>query len=103
MKTLGKLFENNRAWAEGLEWAAPGFFRKLSEQQAPQYLWVGCSDSRVPATQLVGLTPGHVRGGGGGPAPPTPPAPPPPRGAAPGGRVEGDRGAGFGEGGARGL
>lgn len=60
MKTLGKLFENNRAWAEGLEWASPGFFRKLSEQQAPEYLWVGCSDSRVPATQLVGLTPGEM-------------------------------------------
>jgi len=60
MKTLAKLFQNNRAWAEGLEWAAPGFFRKLSEQQAPEYLWVGCSDSRVPATQLVGLTPGEM-------------------------------------------
>ena len=60
MKTLSKLFQNNRAWAEGLEWAAPGFFRKLSEQQAPEYLWVGCSDSRVPATQLVGLTPGEM-------------------------------------------
>src|SRR5918995_6375128 len=60
MKTLSKLFQNNRAWAEGLEWAAPGFFRKLSAQQAPEYLWVGCSDSRVPATQLVGLAPGEM-------------------------------------------
>jgi carbonic anhydrase len=60
MKTLGKLFQNNRAWAEGLEWATPGFFRKLSEQQTPEYLWIGCSDSRVPATQLVGLTPGEM-------------------------------------------
>jgi carbonic anhydrase len=60
MKTLGKLFQNNRAWAEGLEWSAPGFFQKLSGQQSPEYLWIGCSDSRVPATQLVGLAPGEM-------------------------------------------
>ena len=60
MKTLKKLFDNNRAWAEGLEWASPGFFQRLSAQQAPEYLWIGCSDSRVPATQLTGLTPGEM-------------------------------------------
>ena len=60
MKTLKKLFDNNRAWAEGLEWTSPGFFKKLSEQHSPEYLWIGCADSRVPATQLVGLSPGEM-------------------------------------------
>ena len=60
MKTLSHLFQNNRAWAEGIEHSTPGFFQQLSEQQSPEYLWIGCSDSRVPATQLVGLSPGEM-------------------------------------------
>jgi carbonic anhydrase len=60
MKTLRKLFERNRAWAEGISAREPGFFRELARQQTPEYLWVGCSDSRVPSTQLVDLTPGEM-------------------------------------------
>jgi carbonic anhydrase len=60
LRTLKKLFDNNRAWAGELERTSPGFFRRLSEQQTPEYLWIGCSDSRVPSTQLVALTPGEM-------------------------------------------
>ena len=60
MRILRHLFENNRAWAEGLRRHDPDFFRKLSLQQAPDYLWIGCSDSRVPANQIVGLLPGEL-------------------------------------------
>jgi len=60
MRTLSKLFENNKAWADGMCAHDPAFFRKLAEQQAPDYLWIGCSDSRVPANQIVGLDPGEV-------------------------------------------
>jgi carbonic anhydrase len=60
MKLLQHLFENNRRWAESIENTHPGFFRKLSEQQTPEYLWIGCSDSRVPANEIVGLLPGDV-------------------------------------------
>ncbi|MDA1195385.1 MAG: carbonate dehydratase [Planctomycetota bacterium] len=60
MRLLDKLFENNRAWADGVCAADPTFFHKLAEQQAPDYLWIGCSDSRVPANQIVGLDPGEV-------------------------------------------
>ena len=60
MQNLQHLFENNRAWADRIELEAPGFFRKLSEQQAPEYLWIGCSDSRVPANDIVGLLPGEL-------------------------------------------
>jgi carbonic anhydrase len=60
MKTLGRLFEKNRAWAEEIRAREPGFFRALARQQSPEYLWIGCSDSRVPATQLVGLAPGEM-------------------------------------------
>jgi carbonic anhydrase len=60
MKKLPHLFENNRAWASTLEKAKPGFFQKLSRQQAPEYLWIGCSDSRVPANEIVGLLPGQL-------------------------------------------
>jgi carbonic anhydrase len=60
MKTLRKIFENNRAWAEGIREREPGFFRALARQQSPEYLWIGCSDSRVPATQLAGLSPGEM-------------------------------------------
>ena len=60
MKSLPELFESNRRWAESLRAQNPDFFRELSAQQSPQYLWIGCSDSRVPATQLVGLAPGEM-------------------------------------------
>jgi len=57
---LDDLKDNNRRWAEGVVAADPGFFRRLENQQAPQYLWIGCSDSRVPANQIIGLDPGEV-------------------------------------------
>lgn len=57
---LGELFERNKRWAEGVERRSPGFFTRLLEQQAPQYLWVGCADSRVPANELIDLLPGEV-------------------------------------------
>ena len=58
MKHLPRLFENNRAWAAEVLRNDPGFFSRLQHQQAPSYLWIGCSDSRVPANQIVGLMPG---------------------------------------------
>ena len=58
--SLNDLFANNRRWAEKMEAREPGFFTKLLAQQAPQYLWIGCSDSRVPANELVGLLPGEL-------------------------------------------
>lgn len=60
MKDLSDLLENNRAWSNGIRESEPTFFSRLSLQQSPEYLWIGCSDSRVPATQLVGLTPGDL-------------------------------------------
>ncbi|HRF86960.1 MAG TPA: carbonic anhydrase, partial [Pseudomonadales bacterium] len=60
MKLLPNLFENNRQWAESIKKIHPDFFRELSEQQSPEYLWIGCSDSRVPANEIVGLMPGEV-------------------------------------------
>ena len=57
---LEELFERNRRWAEGTERRAPGFFTRLVAQQAPQYLWIGCADSRVPANELVDLLPGEL-------------------------------------------
>ncbi|HVS01159.1 MAG TPA: carbonate dehydratase [Thermoanaerobaculia bacterium] len=60
MQTLAHLFANNRRWAAAVEAQQPGFFRHLAEQQAPRYLWIGCSDSRVPANQIVGLMPGEL-------------------------------------------
>ncbi|HWM89642.1 MAG TPA: carbonate dehydratase [Thermoanaerobaculia bacterium] len=60
MRELSHLFENNRAWAAEMTRQDPGFFSRLSGQQAPQYLWIGCSDSRVPANQIVGLLPGEM-------------------------------------------
>lgn len=60
MQSLSHLFQNNRAWAEGIRRRDPDFFIKLSQQQAPAYLWIGCSDSRVPANQIVGLLPGDL-------------------------------------------
>jgi carbonic anhydrase len=60
MKKLDELFENNRAWSERIRRQDPEFFSKLSRQQSPNYLWIGCADSRVPANQIVGLLPGDV-------------------------------------------
>jgi carbonic anhydrase len=60
MRKLPQLFENNRAWAAELKDGDPHFFERLSQQQAPEYLWIGCSDSRVPANQIVGLAPGEL-------------------------------------------
>jgi carbonic anhydrase len=60
MKGLGHLLENNRAWAAEMTRQDADFFRRLSDQQAPHYLWIGCSDSRVPANQIVGLLPGEM-------------------------------------------
>jgi len=60
MKQLKSLFERNRAWAAKIKQKDPDFFRKLSQQQAPEYLWIGCSDSRVPANQIINLPPGDV-------------------------------------------
>ncbi len=60
MDGLQQLFDNNRLWAERLRRQDPDFFRKLSEQQSPAYLWIGCSDSRVPANEIVGLLPGEL-------------------------------------------
>jgi carbonic anhydrase len=59
-KYLHNLFFNNRAWAARIREAQPDFFEKLSHQQAPDYLWIGCSDSRVPANDIVGLLPGEL-------------------------------------------
>ncbi|HBR93458.1 MAG TPA: carbonate dehydratase [Opitutae bacterium] len=60
MPTLSKLLENNREWAQKTLSEDPEFFDKLSQQQSPEYLWIGCSDSRVPANQITGLMPGEV-------------------------------------------
>jgi carbonic anhydrase len=57
---LQELFANNRQWAADTEEREPGFFSRLLKQQSPQYLWIGCADSRVPANDLVGLLPGEL-------------------------------------------
>ena len=57
---LDHLKQNNRRWAEGKIAADPDFFRRLERQQAPEYLWIGCADSRVPANEIVGLDPGEL-------------------------------------------
>ena len=57
---LNSLFVNNRDWADRMSKERPGFFEKLAKQQSPKYLWIGCSDSRVPANEIVGLDPGEV-------------------------------------------
>ena len=59
-KTLDDLFAHNRAWAAQMERERPGFFTSLKSQQRPKYMWIGCSDSRVPANQITGLEPGEV-------------------------------------------
>ena len=60
MNRLEHLLRNNHDWAERVSREDPGFFERLSKQQAPEYLWIGCSDSRVPANQVVDLAPGEV-------------------------------------------
>lgn len=60
MNTLDHLLEKNRTWARDMVTADPEFFQRLSHQQSPEYLWIGCSDSRVPANQIVGLLPGEL-------------------------------------------
>ncbi|HHM04243.1 MAG TPA: carbonate dehydratase [Gammaproteobacteria bacterium] len=60
MSVLKDLFDNNRRWADTLTAANPAFFPTLSRQQAPDYLWIGCADSRVPANEIVGLLPGEL-------------------------------------------
>jgi carbonic anhydrase len=60
MGPLSELLEKNKAWAAKVRREDPEFFRNLSTQQAPKYLWIGCSDSRVPANQITGLAPGEV-------------------------------------------
>ena len=60
MSKLKHLFDSNRAWAQNILKGDPEFFEKLSRQQSPEYLWIGCSDSRVPANQIVGLLPGEL-------------------------------------------
>ena len=60
MKNLSQLFANNRAWAARIQRQDPDFFLKLSRQQSPAYLWIGCSDSRVPANEIVDLLPGEL-------------------------------------------
>jgi carbonic anhydrase len=60
VRTLPELFANNRAWARAITTRDPRFFETLSTQQAPSYLWIGCSDSRVPANEIVGLLPGEL-------------------------------------------
>ena len=60
MKDLKRLLSQNRAWAANIKAAEPDFFETLAEHQSPRFLWIGCSDSRVPATQLVGLAPGDM-------------------------------------------
>ena len=57
---LRNLLAHNRTWATQMEADRPGFFTRLSEQQTPRYMWIGCSDSRVPANQITGLEPGEV-------------------------------------------
>jgi carbonic anhydrase len=60
MSELRSILENNQAWAAGIRASNPEFFGRLSHQQAPEYLWIGCSDSRVPANEIAGLLPGEL-------------------------------------------
>lgn len=60
MSALHHLFERNKSWSDRIHQQAPNFFRELSEQQSPAYLWIGCADSRVPANQIVDLPPGEL-------------------------------------------
>ena len=73
MKFLPQLFDNNRAWAERIKLEDPAYFERLSHAQTPEYLWIGCADSRVPANEIVDLDPGEpvqlLDDRGHGPAP----------------------------------
>jgi carbonic anhydrase len=60
MAELQRLFANNKAWADAQVAADPNYFKRLASGQTPKYLWIGCSDSRVPANQILGLSPGEV-------------------------------------------
>lgn len=60
MRILPQIFANNRAWAKEMETTQPGFFETLARQQHPEYLWIGCADSRVPANQIAGMLPGEL-------------------------------------------
>jgi len=60
MRVLKNLFDSNRAWSQRIQQHDPQFFLKLSRQQSPDYLWIGCADSRVPANEIVGLLPGEL-------------------------------------------
>ena len=60
MPTIDELIEKNRLWAADITKNSPEFFSKLSEGQQPEYLWIGCADSRVPASQVIGVKPGEV-------------------------------------------
>jgi len=60
MRVLKHIFDNNRAWVAKMEQQDPKFFQKLATQQSPEYLWIGCADSRVPANEIMGLMPGEV-------------------------------------------
>ena len=60
MSDLQELFDNNERWAEAITREDPDFFAKLARQQTPQYLWIGCSDARVPANEIVGMLPGDL-------------------------------------------
>lgn len=60
MSSIKHLFDNNAKWAEKVKNQNPSFFENLSDQQSPEYLWIGCSDSRVPANDLLGMAPGEV-------------------------------------------
>jgi carbonic anhydrase len=60
MSGIDDLLANNRAWADTVRRRDPAFFQRLARQQAPRYLWIGCSDSRVPANEIVGLLPGEL-------------------------------------------
>lgn len=60
MKDIRKLLQNNSDWADRIEREDPEFFQQLSKQQNPEYLWIGCSDSRVPANQIIGMAPGEI-------------------------------------------
>jgi len=60
MDRLKQLFEKNRAWAQEINETDPTFFQRLAAQQAPEVLWIGCADSRVPATEICGMDPGEI-------------------------------------------
>ena len=57
---MKELFDNNRKWADGRTTVDPEFFSRLTLAQSPKYMWIGCSDSRIPANQVIGLDPGQV-------------------------------------------